>query len=620
MSSLNTDNRFNATRGVLGLFSPLNKGKAKIEEDEQEQNLVPEFESKMNDDDIRKLTAQWISEDQSTTKDLRQIQKDNENYWIGKQMNEIQITGTKRPLVDNLIFEAVETFLPIATRGNPEANVTTPELDQDELTSTVQAILNYQAQRTHLRMKLKGATRNWVLYLTGPVKIIWDSTENDIDCKVIRPTRLILDPHAEIGVDGSYNGEYLGEKKKVTARKLAKMFPKMAREINASVQANMGTQITYIEWWTPTDVFFTMGSTVLGKYKNPHWNYDGEVKVKDPMTGEMVTEFVTGKNHFKSPRIPYYFLSVFNLGKKPYDETSLIHQNIPLQDVINRRYQQIDRNVDAQNNGIVLSGKYFTKEQAAEAASQLARGNPLWVPEGDIQAAYKRDNAPALAPNIFQQLTDARNELRNIFGTSGSTPEGTESQSTARGKILINQLDASRIGGGVTEFIEQFASGIFNYYAQMMYVYYTEERAFPAIGTKQSQKLLTLRNTDMQIPFSISVKGGSLIPKDPLTQRNEAMDLWSAGAIDPINFFTKLDFPNPYETAKELLTWQLIQKGALPPQVMFPDLQMAPQTATGASPSGVSGEEAGRAIPPPDTTAGEPIDQVSQQLLGSVKI
>src|SRR5574343_193823 len=222
MRLLNTTNAFNATRGVLGLCSPLNKGKTKLDEDEVEHNLVQEFESKMSDDDIRKLTGQWIREDQGATKDIRQVQKDNENYWVGKQMNEVQLLGTKRPLVDNLIFEAVETFLPIATRGNPEAIVTTPDLNSDELTSTVQSILNYQAQRTHLRMKLKGATRNWVLYLTGPVKIIWDSVENDIDCKVIRPTRLILDPHAEINVDGQYFGEYLGEKKKVTARKLAK--------------------------------------------------------------------------------------------------------------------------------------------------------------------------------------------------------------------------------------------------------------------------------------------------------------------------------------------------------------------------------------------------------------
>lgn len=621
MALLNTTNVFNATRGVLGLFSPLNKSTKKLDEEGTENFLVPEFESKMSDEDIRTLTARWTSEYETYSKDIQKQQKDNVNYWIGKQYNDIQVVGTKRPLVDNLLFEAVETFLPIATRGNPEANVSSPEDKQDELTSTVREILNYQATRQNLRMKLKGVTRNWMLYLIGCTKIIWDTQENDFDTKVILPSRLILDPHAEIGVDGRYYGDYLGEKKRLTARKLSRMFPIKKALIASKCEGQWGTKLTYIEWWTNTDVFFTISDEILGKYKNPHWNYDGEAEVKDPMTGAITKEQVEGKNHFPTPQIPYLFLSIFNLGKQPHDETSLIFQNIPLQDTINRRYQQIDRNVDGQNNGVVLSGKYFTKEQAAEAATQLSKGNPLWVPEGDIRASYVRDTAPALAGDVFKQLGDARDELRNIFGTSGSTPQGTESQKSVRGKILINQLDASRIGGGVTEYIEQLASSIFNWYVQMMYVYYTEERAFPAIGTKQTQKLLQLRNTDITVPLHVTVKSGSLIPKDPLTQRNEAMDLWSAGAIDPINFFTRLDFPNPYETAKELLTWQLIQKGALPPQVMFPDLQAQAPMATGVDQTNpITAGEAKMGLTQTETGAVDAPSVTSGQLLKSIPL
>lgn len=617
MAIINNRNAFNSVRGVLGLFSPLNKGLKKPTEEDSDSVLLPEFESSMTNEEIIKLTSKWTAEYDGYAKDIKQQQTDNVNYWVGKHYNDLTTAGTKRPLTDNLIFEAVETFLPIATRATPEANVTTTAGQQSNITKVLQPILNYQGDRTMLRMKLKGMTRDWVLYLLGCGKIIWDTQKQDFDLKKIRPRTLILDPNAEIDVDGSYNGDYLGEKKRCTASKLVKMFPNSKELIGTICQGNFGTKITYIEWWTPLDVFFTLENNVLGKFKNPHWNYDGEVEKKDAITNKTKKVFVKGKNHFSQPMIPYVFLSIFNLGKQPHDETSLVWQNIPLQDTINKRYQQIDRNVESQNNGIVLSGKYFTKEQAAEAATQLSRGNPLWVPEGDIGNAYKRDQAPALSGDVFSHLRDARSELRNIFGTSGSTPEGTKAQESVRGKILINQLDSSRIGGGITEYIELLSATIYNWYVQMMYVYYTDEKEFPMQLDKNKNEMTKIVNTDFEQPVFVKVKSGSLVPKDPLTQRNEAMDLWNAQGIDPVSFFEKLDFPNPVESAKELLIWRMVQQGALPPTTMFPDFPINQPQPIPVESQTVSPEEFNQAR---DNTPPEPIGVQSRQLMQSVPI
>jgi len=629
MALENSNNFFNAVRGVQGLFGQTNKARRSEDDENIEQEPLPEFKSTLSDEEIISLTAKWISDYDNYSKEIKQQQKDNLNYWVGRQFNEMQTAGTRRPLVDNLLFEALETFLPIATRGNPEANVVALNASQDpmqkeaadKLAKDVQNALADEADRQRIRMILKGVTRDWAIYLIGCAKIQWNAIDNQIDTEKVLPSRLILDPNAKIDVGGRYNGEFLGEKKRCTASKLAKLFPDFKKVITAKVDTNMGTKVTYIEWWTPRDVFFMLDSEVLGKYKNPHWNYSGEADIEDPITGNKSKEEVEGQNHFTQPEIPYLFLSIFSIGRRPHDETSLMWQNIPLQDVVNRRYQQIDRNVDSQNNGIVLSGTHFTKEQAAEAATQLSRGNPLWVPSGDIRASYSRDTAPALPSDVFRHLQDARGELRNIFGTSGSTPEGTKKEDSVRGKIMVNQLDTSRIGGGVTEYIEQFASTIFNWWVQMMYVYYTEEHNFTA-ADKHGTTGSSLKNTNFTVPLKISVKEGSLIPKDPLTKRNEALDLWSAQAIDPINLFERLDFPNPYETAKELLTWQLIAKGALPPQAMFPDFQQPAQSGAPAEGGIVSAEEANRNEQQPNPPATPQLSPGEQggQLLHSVPL
>lgn len=615
--SLNSNNIFNSVRGAMGLFSNVNKAR-KSDEGDESYPLIPEFESKMSDDEIIKLTSQWKDESDIYLKDILQQQKDNYNYWIGKHFNELQTAGVKKPLVDNLIFEAIETFLPIATRANPQAIVTangTPE--GDKIAKTVIKALEDEANRQHLRMILKGVARDWILNLIGAAEISWDTNAQEIKTTKLRPRQLIIDPNAEIDVCGYYFGEYLGIKKKTSSGKLIKMFPKSKSVIETISQGALGTKLNYTLWWTASDVFFTLEGHVLGKFKNPHWNYSGDTDVTDPITGAVRQEHVDGQNHFPKPMIPVVFLTVFNEGKRPHDDTSIVQQNISLQDLINRRYQQIDRNVDAQNNGVVLSGKSFTKEQAAEAATQLSRGNPLWVPEGDIGTAYKRDQAPALPGDVFKQLTDARNELRNIFGTAGSNAQSLNSQDTVRGKIMVNQMDSTRIGGGVTEYIEKFAQAIYNWYVQMMYVYYTEEHSFSVVGAKATE-LMSIKNTDLNLKLRITVKDGSLIPKDPLTKRNEAIDLWGAGAIAPIPFYEAMDYPNPYESAKELVLWKMIEKGAIPPEVMFPDLQGANPGAIPNTTPGITPQEDNRGEinpPQPDTVA-----QESKDLLRSIPI
>src|SRR5207244_10647573 len=114
------------------------------------------------------------------------------------------------------------------------------------------------------------------------------------------------------------------------------------------------------------------------------------------------------KNHFHAPRIPYIFLTVFNLGRQPMDETSLITQNLPLQDLVNKRLRQIDKNADSQNGGIAVSGDHFTMDQAKQVSDTVRKGGTIWVPQGNVNTAVlKLDNKP-ISSDAFTQLADTR--------------------------------------------------------------------------------------------------------------------------------------------------------------------------------------------------------------------
>jgi hypothetical protein len=138
----------------------------------------------------------------------------------------------------------------------------------------------------------------------------------------------------------------------------------------------------------------------------------------------------------------------------------------------------------------------------------------------------------------------------------GYTVAGVNKEKTVAGKQQIVQQDDIRMGSGIIEYIEQFADQIFNWMVQMMYVYYDEAHSASVIGKDKTQEFLTLKSDQLDRKLTISVKEGSLIPKDPLSLAQQAQDLGKGNLMDPITMYDRLGFPDPKETAKRLFLWK----------------------------------------------------------------
>ena len=581
---------------------------------------IKEYQSKYTAQEAKALRASWKAVYSVYYGDVEPQQKISYNYWLGKQKTDTTETLDGHNTVDNLIFEAVETFLPIANRANPDPLV---NANNKELAKNIKNALVDWADKQQFRMKLKKGTRHWVLSKLGVWKVSYNVLKDEIDCEAMKVKQMKFDPDGYWDESGIFRGEWISESKKISAGTLVDMFPSFKDKIVEQAKGNMTKKLELEEWWFKgTDIFYFLGDECLGTYKNPNWNYDGEQKRIDPETQQEIITPVIGKNHkfgLNAPMFPYVGLSVFSTDEHPHDDTSLIIQNVPMQDLHNKRLRQIDKNADSQNNGALASGTAFTKEQAAEAATFLRKGGTVWVPNGDVNTAWKRDAAPPLPGDIFQQQEKSEQRLQNIFGTAGSTSNGIQDEKSVRGKIMVQQSDTSRIGGGVTEYIEQRAATLYNFVVQFMYVYYDEPHYIQAMGMKGAIETISIRNTDFTEDVVVTVKEGSLIPKDPLTERNEAMDLWTAQAIGLPELYEKLDFADPMESAQQTLMWQMVAQGRMPPQALFPNFA-APQapTAMGGEAVNPNAQIDGTPTEPPGTP--EAVQQQSQQLIQSVPI
>lgn len=559
---------------ILDGFFSLSEDVNKVNENEPAgsiTDLVPELELDMKDEELIALSKDWQKKWDPYEKKIRLKQDENEDYWMGKQFT-TETAG--RPLVDNLIFESLETFLPIATRPKADPVV---ESDNSEagnaISDKTRKMISYVADNLSYNLKLKQVTRYWALYRLGVMKVGWSMKENDISCVAIRPQKLILDPDATIE-ECDYKGYYIGEHLTDRASDLVLRFPDKSEIIKAKVNDMMGSMVPYVMWTTDDYTFWTLGNDVLGKIKNPHWNYDqdkpfgldefGQPQVDE--TGQPLTETVEGNNHFTSRKKPYIFLSIFNVGKHPHDDTNLIEQSLAMQDLVNKRLAQMDKNADNANGGVAVSGDAFTEEQAEKIASTRRKGGTLWIPSGRVDAAVMDLPGHPLPNFVYETLNDYRSELGNIFGVRGSSGRGLSSQRTVRGMQILKQVDSDRIGEGISSYLEEFSDRVFNWYVQLMYVYYDEPHMATVLGKERAKEYIQLVNTEFTTELSVGVKDGSMIPHDPMAKRVEAVELWKTKGIDPITFFDRLEFPNPRESAKLLYQWNAN------PISLFPDL------------------------------------------------
>lgn len=596
---------------IKGVTDLINSDENKININErnnpegQAGERVGAFALNKSDEELLKIRNEIEKKYASYEGKMKMIWERNLESYLGKKKDGQWLTSTG-PTAANIQFEAEETFLAAALSKNPEPVVwcdNTPE--GNAIAKSVKTMLAFHSDQLVLRRKLALMVRQWSVYHLGVLKYGWRKVASpfngddigDVDISNRKIQNFVFDPDGYVDAYGDFVG-CLGERIETTAEKLIELFPEHKEYISAEVVNALGTKVTYTEWWSHDDtfVFYTFKDKVLDKHKNPYYNYPTEEI--DPVTGgplyEQGTEqtdelgnpiFGTGEvvmkpgiNHFAHPKKPYTFLSVFSLQEQPHDITGLIEQNIGNQKKITDRSEQIDYNVSASNNGYAYSEDNFNQETAKQASEARKKGNPILVPPGGpIDKAIYPLPAIDIPAGVFNEVEIAKNDLRSIWGIQGITAQPSDEDQTARGMILNQANDTSRIGGGIGDAIEQVADSSFNWLVQLYAVFYDTEHFATIMGNAKAVEYVTLSTNDLQRQLVVSVSPDSLKPKDETTEINLAQALFDKGAIGPKTLLKILDFPDPDESAADGVLYRLDPMAYM--QLNFPELVQQMQQA-----------------------------------------
>jgi hypothetical protein len=573
----------------------------------------------MTDDELLKLRDEYEKAYAPYEGKLKpRVAKIRESYQ-GKRPQGNFLVDTELPIAANLQFEATETFLAAALSKNPSPVVwcdNTPE--GNAIADAVKVMLQFHADQLVLRRKLSIMVRQWSMDLLGGLKPGWNNKIEDVVLDNVKIRDFIFDPDGYVDAYGDFSSWY-GERKEVTAEKLIELFPDHKAYIELQASGKLGTKVTYTEWWANDDFcFYTFKEKVLDKHKNQFFNYpepmyeaDGS-EAKDPISGEVI--MTKPRNHFAHPKKPCIFLSVYSLQEQPHDITSNIEQNIPNQNLIAKRTDQIDYNVSAANNSWAFSEDNFNQETGKQAANARKKGNPILIPSGGpIEKAILPLNPQNLPADVFQQLEISKNDLRASWGIQGIASQKLDEDQTARGMILNQSHDTSRISGGIGASIEQVADNAFNWLVQLYYVFYDQPHFAAIMGNAKAVEYVTLSSQDLQRQLIVSVAPDSMKPKDEVTNLNLAQALFARGAIGPKTLLKMVDFPDPDEAAADGVLYKIDPVSYL--KMNFPDfaakLQEQQQMAMAQAMPAPAPPSAGP-IPKPEATT-EPPPPVSQE-------
>ena len=505
---------------------------------------------------------------------LTQRRKDTNDYWKGKQIDRAMLYRWQVPYIDNVIYRDVETIIPIAISKVPDVIVGNPAPDDEkrERAKNLQRVLDFKTKSRYIRNTLRTALRGLLLNFVGVIKCRWDRVRQTFVFEPVKAANVILDHTATPSYFGlsSENFEYIAEWIEEPLKVVISKFPDKKADLFQRVQGGpikMGTErqlankIRYQEiWFTWYDddgipfegVCWKYNDLILGKMKNPYWDYEGREETigEDILTGDLLKE-TRYFNHFDKPAKPYIVINYQNNGTTgPIDETSPVEQVIPLQDIVNKRGRQITELADKANPKKVFSSDFISKEDAVDVTDDPQESI---VGTGSVREGF--NYVPGIPPNpvLYQDLIENRLEIDNMLGAHSTTRGERVPEESGIARQITREGDFGRIDDLVFQVVEQAADEIANWMVQFMKVFGTQENFEQVLGQNGQTEFVQFDRDSIDDGIDITVQASTV---DKTERRTIAAQLASSGSIDPMSLFEDLDAKNPEERARRLAAFQ----------------------------------------------------------------
>ena len=569
-------------------------------------SMADPLKLELDDEDLVNVIDQRIDDSDNyfnQTLNLKARREKNYAYLKGDQINIDDLKYYNARYVDNLIWEAEGTIKPIAMSRLPDLLVK-PGNESEEskkVSEELSSVVNSDIRKRENRRVLGLAFKHNPVFLVGVLKAVWDpqmGDDGDYRFKVVHPNNITMDHTSS--TNNERDMDFISEDTELSAKEIIMRFPKKKEEFLAEI--GLGPDVNKTEekmaskykikevwftWWKDSEdpdtgemkweriegVVWKYKTLVLGKMKNPYWDWQGKKRLfkyemgkKKQLTDDEMRAAVFGEvegvesemfyfNHFKDPAKPYYFMGYEQMGEHPMDVTSRIEQVIYMQDNTNKRGRQITEMNDRAKGKHVFSTESGLDKKDIENIDMANPDEDISV-DGEVSKVHTFIPGTPAPAQLYQEQALERQKVFAKMGvhstTRGERQPGT--QETATGRQLMRESDFGRIDDLVEETINPAAEWMSNWAMQFIKMFYTKSHMRKLLG-KDGELTFAKINRDMiEDGMEVVVSASGV---DKAERKREAFERARLKLTDPLTFFIDTDASDPIGRTDKLMKFLL---------------------------------------------------------------
>lgn len=597
----------------------------------------------LEDDDFIEVINASITASKTyyTGKNLYTRQDKMLAYYLGNQF-ETEGPRALQPYqpryMENIIYEGVRRVKPIATSRLPDLTIKRGETPDIEKMMT--DLINTDIKRRENRKVLGLAHVQEQIFLYSVIKARWNTEkgdDGDYEFLSVYPKNIVWDHRCK--TSSADDMRFVAESTEMTIKEAVMMFPKAKDDLFKAIgiedeadktdEKKLASPIVIWEVWfhwykeTPDPVtneskwekvnavVWKYNNTVLGKMRNPYFDYEGkinifskEMKEKTKPTDMELMQAYLGQtqlqtetvyhNYFKNPRKPYFFMVYESLGQDPIDATNRVEQVLYFQDHINDEGRQIIE----MNERSAGKPVFNTDALDAKTVKNLDWRNmkqAIVVSGDDVNRSFAFAQMPAAPTQLYQSKESNRSIAFEMLGVNATTRGVKEGANQTLGQSqMYREQDFGFIDDLVEETINDAAEWIAQWTMQFIKVFYTKDHYKEVVG-KDGDSLFAAVNQDMVNNGMVVEVSASAV--DKMKRKQLAAQNAQLGYSDPLTYFIDTEQSDPQERARKAFMFKaapnmyyqefLVDKaspqqpmqppvGAQPPQ---PDMTGAPPPA-----------------------------------------
>lgn len=497
----------------------------------------------------QKQTQQMVVDRFQSAKNFRET--DQEETWKRSYNNwrgvlDSSIYPWRSKLFIPWSFTVVETIIPKVFARDPKwrALAASPDFPEGG-PRVVQDLLDYQWNKMGMRKKMYDYIKDSLMYSKGFAKVTWNyvpkkktfeepvakddgtvefetKTRTDIEyddpmVEIVDPFDIYVDPDASCLDDAAY----VIHRKTVPLETL-KQNPnyKNTDQIKIDKKTNAGGNTTFATDWLDDETRYKGNKPPEDNYKKlvevlEYWEQDRLVVIANQTVVLRDTP-----NPYSHKKLPFVDLDDYRDPHKFYGQSELSVID-PLQREINSiRNQRRDYDNLALNPVIRMVPGTLRNPNSAV----MSPGNVWMVSDLASMDVFSLPQLQGSATQIEQQtIADIQRSVAIDEIGIGLLPENPQRRSAT--EVVSSQSNAGKRFAIKIALVEEAVKKIGQLVFALNQQFLNEERMIQVVGQRGATEWVQLTPEDIRGEYVIDIETGSMLPKDEIAQRKEAVEL-----------------------------------------------------------------------------------------------